>query len=95
MTEERMKVLEILQEGKIKAEDAARLFEALNKMPADEGGAVKVKVKVETHHHEDGGEIEARIEEEIEAKIDEEVDAEVDEDVKMKIKVKTHHNEDA
>lgn len=31
MTEERMKVLEILQEGKINAEEPARLLDALGK----------------------------------------------------------------
>ncbi|MBT4136816.1 MAG: hypothetical protein HOE48_02825, partial [Candidatus Latescibacteria bacterium] len=44
--------------------------------------AVKVKVKVKTHHDEAGGGIE------------EEIDEEVDEGIKMKIKVKTHHDED-
>ena len=52
MTEERLKVLEILQEGKIGAEDAARLLEALNKTPMDDDD-VKVKVKVKTHQDED------------------------------------------
>lgn len=87
MTEERLKVLEILQDGKINAEDAARLLEALNKTPADEDDTVKVKVKVKAG--EDGGDIEARIEEEIE----EEIESQVDEDVKLKIKVKMNQNE--
>ncbi|MBT3604168.1 MAG: hypothetical protein HN521_14020 [Candidatus Latescibacteria bacterium] len=82
MKEERLKVLEILQAGKINAEDASRLLEALNKQPAGEDDAVKVKVKVKTHHDEAGGGIE------------EEIDEEVDEGIKMKIKVKTHHDED-
>ena len=51
MTEERLKVLEILQEGKIGAEDAVRLLEALNKTPMD-NDEVKVKVKMKTHQDE-------------------------------------------
>jgi lipase chaperone LimK len=57
MTEARLKVLEILQEGKISAEDAARLLGALNKTPVDE----------------DDEDIEAQIEEDIEAQVDEDV----------------------
>jgi hypothetical protein len=87
MTEERLKVLAILQEGKINAEDAARLLEALNKTPVDDGDdeGAKVKVKVKILRDDD---------EDIEARIDEDIDAQVDRDVKMKIKVKTHHDGD-
>ena len=48
MTEERLKVLEILQEGKIDAKEAARLLEALNNTPQDddEDKAI-VQVRVE------------------------------------------------
>jgi len=54
MTEERLKVLEILQAGKISADEAARLLEALNKIPEDDAeGEVEVKVKVERHENED------------------------------------------
>ncbi len=78
MKEERLKVLEILQEGKIGAEDAARLLEVLNKTSVDE----------------DDEDIEVRIENDIEAKIDEDIDAQVDKDVKMKIKLKMNQSED-
>lgn len=48
MTEERLKVLEILQAGKINADEASRLLEALNKISVDdEEDEVEVKVKVE------------------------------------------------
>lgn len=54
MKEARLKVLEILQEGKINAEEAARLLDTLNKMAVDdEEEDVKVKVKVEAHPNED------------------------------------------
>lgn len=89
MTDERLKVLEILQEGKIGAKDAARLLEALNKTPQDDGD-VKVKVKVKKN----GDDLEAEIDEDIEAEIEEGVEAQVNDDVKMKIKVKMNQNED-
>ena len=68
MTEERLKVLEILQEGKIGAKDAARLLEALNKTSTDEDdegveaeideeidelGDNAVKMKIKVKTHQD------------------------------------------
>ena len=84
MTEERLKVLEILQDGKINAEEASRLLEALNKTPQDDEN---LEVQIEEA-------VAAQIDEDIEAQIEKEVEAEVDEDVKMKIKVKMNQNED-
>ncbi|MDA0709134.1 MAG: hypothetical protein O3B73_02870 [bacterium] len=48
MTEERMKVLEILQEGKINAEEAARLLDALGKTTRDEDRPIKLKIRMNT-----------------------------------------------
>ena len=46
MTEERLKVLEILQEGKISADDAAQLLEAITKTAAEENTEAQRVVKV-------------------------------------------------
>ncbi len=59
MTEERLKVLEILQAGKISAEDAARLLGALNKTPMDED--------------DEGIDVRIDIDEDIEAEVDDDV----------------------
>lgn len=82
MKEERLKVLEILQAGKINAEDASRLLDTLNKLPAGEDDAVKVKVKVETLH--DDEDLEARIEEEIEAEVGE-IEARIEEEIEAEV----------
>lgn len=47
MTEERLKILEILQEGKINAEEAAQLLEAVNNTPQDGEEKRVVKVRLE------------------------------------------------
>ena len=47
MTDERLKVLEILQEGKISADDAAKLLEAINKTASEDGEKRVVKVRVQ------------------------------------------------
>jgi len=64
MTEERLKVLEILQAGKISAEDAARLLGALNKTPVDEDEDIEVRIEKD---------VEARIDEDIEAEVDDDI----------------------
>ena len=47
MTEERLKILEILQEGKINAEEALQLLEALKRSTGDGDKKRVVKVRVE------------------------------------------------
>jgi len=47
MAEERLKILEILQEGKINAEEALQLFEALKNTPGDREEKHVVKVRLE------------------------------------------------
>ncbi|MDP6040228.1 MAG: hypothetical protein QGG64_16880 [Candidatus Latescibacteria bacterium] len=47
VTEERLKILEILQEGKINAEEALQLLEALKRSPGDGDKKRVVKVRVE------------------------------------------------
>lgn len=51
MTEERLKILEILQEGKINAEEALQLLEALKHSP--DGGEEKHVVKVRVEKQEE------------------------------------------
>lgn len=64
MTEERLKVLEILQDGKINAQDAARLLEALNKIPESVDEDIEVQVEKETEDK-----IEAQMDEDVKMKI--------------------------